>query len=99
LVSIKTEVLTGTCGTKELESMDDIAPIFLFLVVSANELRTPNAIYHFLLDTMPTEQRMETEGRAVALLEGATRIVLTEWHDVKPVNDLAPKHESDPETS
>jgi len=79
LVSIKTEVLTGTKGMKELDSMDDIAPVFLFLVVSAAELRTPNAIYHFLLDTMPQDQRMETEGRAVALLEGATRIVLSEW--------------------
>jgi hypothetical protein len=79
LVSIKTEVLTGTRGSKELDSMDDIAPIFLFLVVSASDLRTPNAIYHYLLDTMPQDQRMETEGRAVALLEGATRIVLSEW--------------------
>jgi len=79
LVSIKTEVLNGTKGMKELDSMDDIAPIFLFLVVSASDLRTPNAIYHYLLDTMPQDQRMETEGRAVALLEGATRIVLSEW--------------------
>lgn len=79
LVSIKTEVLNGTKGMKELDSMDDIAPVFLFLVVSASELRTPNAIYHYLLDTMPQDQRMETEGRAVALLEGATRIVLSEW--------------------
>ena len=79
LVSIKTEVLTGTKGSRELDSMDDIAPIFLFLVVSAPALRTPNSIYHYLLDTMPQDQRMETEGRAVALLEGATRIVLSEW--------------------
>ena len=79
LVSIKTEVLNGTKGMKELDSMDDIAPVFLFLVVSAPELRTPYAIHQYLLDSMPQDQRMETEGRAVALLEGATRIVLSEW--------------------
>jgi len=98
LVSIKTEVLTGTRGDKELESMDDIAPIFLFLVVSASELRTPNAIYKFLLDSMPTEQRMETEGRAVALLEGATRIVLSEWSNEWYPEDPVPPVETVPET-
>ena len=81
LVSIKTEVLTGTQGQRELESMDDIAPIFLFVLLSASELKSPNALYHFLLDTMRADQRMETEGRTVALLEGATRLVMNDWHN------------------
>ena len=76
LVSLKTEVLTQTFGQKELDSMDDIAPIFLFLIVSSTQLTSPTAIYQFLLDVMPQEQRMETEGRTVALLEGASRLVL-----------------------
>jgi hypothetical protein len=79
LVTVKTEVLTGTQGQKELESMDDIAPIFLFVLLSASEMKSPNALYHFLLDTMRVDQRMETEGRTVALLEGATRLVMNDW--------------------
>ena len=78
LISVKTEVLTGTRGQKELESMDDIAPIFFFVLISAECVTTPNAIYHLLLDTMRADQRMETEGRVVALLEGATRLVIDE---------------------
>lgn len=82
LVSVKTEVLTGTQGQRELESMDDIAPIFLFVLLSAAEVQSPNALYHFCLDTMRPDQRMETEGRTVALLEGATRLVINDWpHD------------------
>ena len=79
LISVKREVLAGTQGAKELESMDDIAPIFLFALISGTELKSPNALYHFLLDTMPQDQRMETEGRTVALLEGATRLVMNDW--------------------
>ena len=80
LVSIKTEVLTASKGQRELESMDDIAPVFLFTTLSASGLKAPNALYHFLLDFMPAEQGMETEGRAVALLEGATKLVMNDWH-------------------
>ena len=87
-VSMKTNVLTGSRGNIELESMDEIAPIFLYLVLSSS-LKTPNAIYHYLLDYMTPDQRMESEGRIVALLEGATRLVMNEWH--KPdLLDLIP---------
>ncbi len=79
LVSVKTEVLTGTLGQKELESMDDIAPIFLFILISASEIKSPNALYHLLQDTMRPDHRLETEGRTVALLEGATRLVINDW--------------------
>ena len=79
LVSVKTEVLTGTFGQRELESMDDIAPIFLFVLISAADLKSPNALYHFLQDTMRPDQRLETEGRAVALLEGASRLIMNDW--------------------
>ncbi len=80
LVSVKTEVLTGTRGQRELESMDDIAPVFLFVLLSASEVQSPNALYHFLTDTMRSDQRLETEGRTVALLEGATRLVINDWN-------------------
>ncbi len=90
LVTVKTEVLAGTQGQKELESMDDIAPIFLFVLLSANEMKSPNALYHFLLDTMRPDQRMETEGRTVALLEGATRLVMNDWASTKEGNGAAP---------
>jgi hypothetical protein len=59
--------------------MDDIAPVFLFVLVSATGVKSPNALYNFLLDTMHSDQRMESEGRTVALLEGATRLVMNEW--------------------
>lgn len=78
LISVKTEVLMNSQGQRELESMDDIAPIFLFIVVSATDLATPNAMYHFLLDTMREDHRLETEGRIVALFEGATRLVMND---------------------
>lgn len=79
LISIKTDVLQGSNGQRELESMDDIAPIFLYTTVSASELVSPNAIYNYLLDFMTSEQRMESEGRSVALLEGATRLIMNDW--------------------
>ena len=90
LISVKTEVLMGSQGQRELESMDDIAPIFLFVVLSASELASPNALYHFLLDTMREENRLETEGRIVALLEGATRLIMNEWEvpESPPLVDL-----------
>lgn len=90
LISVKTEVLMGSQGQRELESMDDIAPIFLFVVLSASELASPNALYHFLLDTMREENRLETEGRIVALLEGATRLVMNDWEvpESPPLVDL-----------
>ena len=80
----------GSQGQRELESMDDIAPIFLFVVLSASELASPNALYHFLLDTMREENRLETEGRIVALLEGATRLVMNDWEvpESPPLVDL-----------
>lgn len=79
LISMKTEVIVGTNAQRELESMDDIAPVFLFVLVSATGVKSPNALYNFLLDTMHSDQRMESEGRTVALLEGATRLVMNEW--------------------
>jgi hypothetical protein len=74
LISVKTEILVGS--STELESMDEIAPIFLYLVVASEGLRTPTAIFHFLLDYMPIEERLESEGKTVGLLEGAVRIVI-----------------------
>ena len=88
LISVKTEVLMGSQGQRELESMDDIAPIFLFVILSAEQLATPNALYRFLLDTMHKEQRLETEGRIVALLEGACRLVMNEEVAGQPLVDL-----------
>ena len=78
----------GSQGQRELESMDDIAPIFLFVVLSAEKLATPNALYRFLLDTMHKEQRLQTEGRIVALLEGACRLVMNEEVAGQPLVDL-----------
>ena len=60
--------------------MDDLAPIFLFLLVRSTQF--PSLAYsssRFCLLSLSPEQRMQNEGRVVALLEGALRILLEEW--------------------
>ena len=60
--------------------MDDLAPIFLYLLVKSEKF--PAVAYSsckFCLLSLSAEQRMQNEGRVVALLEGALRILLEEW--------------------
>jgi hypothetical protein len=82
LSSIKSEVLASS-GQK-VESMDDIAPIFLFVVLSAVGVVAPNALCNFLSDTMLSEQRVESEGRVLVLFEGVTRLVVAECEFSRP---------------
>ena len=74
--SIKSEVLAAS-GQK-LQSMDEIAPIFLFVVISAVGVVAPNALCKLLSETMLSEQRVESEGRVLVLFEGVSRLVVAE---------------------
>jgi hypothetical protein len=79
---MKREVFTGTKGKDILETADDITPVFLFIVVSASELKSPIALFHFLFDTMTPDQRMESEGRTVSMLEGVCGIIMSSDHSI-----------------
>ncbi len=76
LIQIKKDVLFSTNSQIELESMDDLAPIFLFILLSAIDFKSPHAIVNLLLDNMSNDQRLESEGRVVTLLEGGMRLVM-----------------------
>ena len=60
--------------------MDDLAPIFLLLLVQGKKF--PGFAYSvakYCLMALSPEQRMQSEGRVVALLEGGLRILTDEW--------------------
>mmetsp|Transcript_26309 Transcript_26309/g.63367 ORF Transcript_26309/g.63367 Transcript_26309/m.63367 type:complete len:456 (+) Transcript_26309:56-1423(+) len=71
LTELQTAALEATGGQRELTTMDDKLPVFLFALVHS-ELDYPFAVWHLLLDSLSADQRMETEGRAVTLLEIAS---------------------------
>lgn len=65
-------------GEAELTSMDDILPLFVF-ILARSPLRRPLACAALLRDALPRELRIDSEGRATLLLESAAAYVADEW--------------------
>jgi len=62
--------LEASRGQAELAAMDDMVPVFIF-VLARSALRRPLACAHFMLDALSEDERLGTEGRMVTLLEVA----------------------------
>lgn len=75
---MKTCVLEVTAGQHELCTMDDILPLFVFILVRSS-LSKPFACSRFMTDALSRDEALESEGRAVLLLESAARHVAYDW--------------------
>lgn len=75
---MKTCAVEVTCGQLELCSMDDILPVFIFILVRS-ALTKPFACSRFMNDALSRDESLESEGRAVLLLESAARHVAYDW--------------------
>jgi len=82
-LEMKTCALEASSGQAELSSMDDIMPVFIF-VLARSSLRRPFACAKFMWDALTQDQRIDSEGRAVLLLESAARHVAYDW-DLGPL--------------
>jgi hypothetical protein len=74
---LKAAVLQATNGQRELQAMDDQIPLFIFVLL-ASDLTCPFAVWNLLFDSLTENQRMESDGRIVALLETAACYVTFE---------------------
>lgn len=79
-IDMKTCALEACLGACELVAMDDIVPLFLFVLVQSN-LHCPFAAAAFMSDSLTSDERFGSEGRAVVLLEAAARFITNEWCD------------------
>ena len=79
LTSLKLSVLEETQGKTEVLAMDDLAPLYLWLFISCKKFPGISvSLLRYCLDSLNEEQRVQTEGRVLALLEGAVRILADE---------------------
>lgn len=83
---MKTCVLEATGGETELRTMDDILPLFVFILVRS-ALTKPFACAQYMNDSLSRDESLESEGRAVLLLESAARHVAYDWD----IEDLLPQ--------
>jgi len=70
--------LEASGGRTELCSMDDILPLFVFVLLRSR-LTCPHACARLLDDALSPDQRLDSEGRAVLLLESAARYITHDW--------------------
>lgn len=75
---MKTCALEASCGQLELCAMDDILPVFVFVLVRS-ALTKPFACARFMNDALSRDEALESEGRAVLLLESAARHIAYDW--------------------
>eukprot|EP00928_Gymnodinium_smaydae_P009840 TRINITY_DN13682_c0_g1_i1.p1 TRINITY_DN13682_c0_g1~~TRINITY_DN13682_c0_g1_i1.p1 ORF type:complete len:496 (-),score=85.75 TRINITY_DN13682_c0_g1_i1:112-1599(-) len=71
---MRTCALESSGGQAELQAMDDLLPVFIFVLVRSS-LTRPFACAGFIGDALSNED----EGRAVLLLESAARYIAHEW--------------------
>mmetsp|Transcript_72013 Transcript_72013/g.154117 ORF Transcript_72013/g.154117 Transcript_72013/m.154117 type:complete len:472 (-) Transcript_72013:138-1553(-) len=77
-LEVKTCALEASGGRAELYSMDDLMPVFVFVLARA-KLAHPFALAALLGASLSQDERLESEGRAVLLLESAARYIEQEW--------------------
>eukprot|EP00930_Biecheleria_cincta_P048708 TRINITY_DN33987_c0_g1_i1.p1 TRINITY_DN33987_c0_g1~~TRINITY_DN33987_c0_g1_i1.p1 ORF type:complete len:479 (+),score=95.66 TRINITY_DN33987_c0_g1_i1:212-1438(+) len=78
-LEMKTCALEASGGRAELQSMDDVMPLFVFVLVRS-PLRRPFAFARYMTDSLTQDERLESEGRAVLLLESAARHIAFDWN-------------------
>mmetsp|Transcript_40462 Transcript_40462/g.73151 ORF Transcript_40462/g.73151 Transcript_40462/m.73151 type:complete len:465 (-) Transcript_40462:64-1458(-) len=77
-LEMKTCALEASEGKVELAAMDDIMPLFIFVALRSS-LKRPFACSRFMRDALGEDERMDSEGRGVLLLESAARHVAFDW--------------------
>lgn len=77
-LEMKTCAFEASGGRAELMAMDDIVPVFVFVLLRSSIAR-PFACARFLRDALSPDERLDVEGRAVQLLESAARHVAFDW--------------------
>lgn len=77
-LEMKTCALGASSGQAELYAMDDVMPVFVFVLARAG-LTRPFACAAFAGDALSHDQRMAAEGRAVLLLDAAARHITFDW--------------------
>lgn len=77
-LEMRTCALEASGGVAELRTMDDILPVFVFVLCRAN-LSRPFACSRFIGDALSRDQRTDTEGQQLQLLESAARYIAYEW--------------------
>ena len=76
---LKISVLDESQGEMELVAMDDLAPAFLYVIVKARDFHpVALATARAACDALDEATRLTSEGRAVALLDGALRILVAD---------------------
>eukprot|EP00929_Paragymnodinium_shiwhaense_P046337 TRINITY_DN23590_c0_g1_i1.p1 TRINITY_DN23590_c0_g1~~TRINITY_DN23590_c0_g1_i1.p1 ORF type:complete len:486 (-),score=138.27 TRINITY_DN23590_c0_g1_i1:389-1846(-) len=82
-LEMQTCALEASMGKAELCSMDDILPVFVFVLLRSG-LTRPFATAQYIEDSLTSDQRQDCEGKSAVLLESAARHVADEWD----VNDV-----------
>jgi len=77
-LEMKTCAFEASASQIELHAMDDVMPVFIFVLVRSSLLR-PFACASFMQDALSQDERLDNEGRAVLLLESAARYVAYDW--------------------
>jgi len=77
-LEMRTCALEASGGQVELSTMEDILPVFIFVLVRSSVTR-PFACAHLLSDALGAEEKLNNEGKAVQLLESAAHYVADEW--------------------
>lgn len=70
LLDMRTCALEATRGASELVAMDDVLPVFVY-VLARSHLRCPLALAAYAHDALNREARLGADGWAVSLLESA----------------------------
>lgn len=76
-LEMRTGALEATRGASELLAMDDVLPVFVF-VLSRSELRCPFALAAYAEDALSPQARLGADGWAVRLLESSARYIAYE---------------------
>jgi len=77
-LEMKTCAFEASAGQAELHAMDDVMPLFIFVLARSSLVR-PFACASFMQDALTQDERLDSEGRAVLLLESAARYITHEW--------------------
>jgi len=77
-LEMRTCALEASGGQVELLAMEDTLPIFIFVLLRSSVTR-PFTCARIMSDTLTPEEKLSSEGKAVALLDSAARYVAEEW--------------------
>jgi hypothetical protein len=78
LLELRRGALAATRGASELVAMDDLLPLFVF-VLSRSELRCPFALAAYAEDALSPEARLGVDCWAMRLLESSARFLTYEF--------------------